>query len=132
GTLISPPPSPPARPGGRRTATRRRPCRASVEPLESRHALSDFAAGPLVPVSGPSPFADCDAFDPALRLYVDAEVEPWVAVNPTNPDKIVAAYRQDITRFGGSPGLVASVSLDGGGTRRQVGLPELTNLPPRA
>ena len=88
--------------------------------------LANFSAGPLVPVSGPSPFVECDAFDPALRKSVNAETEPWVVVNPANPDNIVAAYRQDITVGGGSPGLLASVSFDGGGTWQQVVIPGLT------
>src|SRR4029077_15964280 len=43
---------------------------------------------PPVPVSGPSPYAGCQA--PLLhgeRTYVDAEVEPWIAVDPSDPKR---------------------------------------------
>src|SRR5262249_33091266 len=61
---------------------------------------STFSAGPLVLVSaGPSPFAACTADNvPALqpgRNFPDAEVEPWVDVNPTNLRNIVGAWQQD-------------------------------------
>jgi len=49
------------------------------------------------------------------------EVEPYVAVNPTNPANVVGVWTQDRFR-----GLVAGVSLDGGTTWRQVVLPGLT------
>jgi hypothetical protein len=77
-----------------------------------------FAAGTLTPVSGPSPFASCDvsAIAAGGTLYPDAEVEPWVAVNPTDPSNIVAVWQQDRWSNGGARGLVTGVSHDGGAT----------------
>src|SRR5512136_827190 len=46
-----------------------------------------FAVGPLMLVSGPSPFAACTIGGSGSSVkYVNAEVEPQVAVNPTNPN----------------------------------------------
>lgn len=83
-------------------------------------SASTFATGPLVLVSGPSPFAACTAIggagNPAGVNYVNAEVEPWVAVNPANPNNIVAVYQQDRWSNGGARGLVTSVTHNGGST----------------
>jgi hypothetical protein len=81
---------------------------------------SSFSVGPLVLASGPSPFAGCTAGvapgNPPGTNYVNAEVEPWVDVNPTNPNNIVAVYQQDRWSNGGARGLVTAVSHDGGTT----------------
>ena len=80
---------------------------------------STFTVSPLVLASGPSPFAGCTigaAGTPGETLYVNSEVEPWVAVNPTNTQNIVAVYQQDRWSNGGAHGLVTSVSHDGGAT----------------
>ncbi len=76
---------------------------------------STFTLTPLSLASGPSPFADCTIGGPGT-LYVNSEVEPWVAVNPTNPNNIIAVYQQDRWSNGGAHGLVTSVSHDGGAT----------------
>jgi hypothetical protein len=87
-----------------------------VEFLESHDVPSTgFTLGPLVQVSGPSPFA---AFQPPL---LDAETEPTVAVNPTNPNNVVAAWIQDY-----AAGIVGGVSFDGGGSWQPVVIPGLT------
>src|SRR5512138_2278472 len=74
---------------------------------------SSFGVGPLVLASGPSPFAGCtagvDPGNPPGTNYVNAEVEPWVDVNPTNPNNIVAVYQQDRWSNGGARGLVTAV-----------------------
>jgi hypothetical protein len=73
------------------------------------------SVGPLVVASGPSPFAACTIGGPGTN-YLNAEVEPWVAVNPTNPNNIIGVYQQDRWDNGGARGLVAAVSHDGGAT----------------
>ena len=84
------------------------------------------AASSLVLVSGPSPFAGCTiGGGPGAINYVNAEVEPWVAVNPTNPNNIIAVWQQDRWSDGGSHGLVTGVSHDGGATWSRFG----SNLP---
>ncbi len=69
--------------------------------------------GPLALASGPSPFASCSTGGPGT-VYVNSEVEPFVAVNPTDPDNVVAVYQQDRWSNGGAHGLVTAVSHDGG------------------
>src|SRR5438876_5230004 len=64
-------------------------------------------------VSGPSPFSSCTIGGPGTN-YVNAEVEPRVAVNPKNPSNIVGVFQQDRWSNGGAHGLVAGVSHDGG------------------
>ena len=52
---------------------------------------SASTVSPLVRVSGPSPYASCvNAGEPGT-VYTNAEVEPYVAVNPGNPKNIMAA-----------------------------------------
>jgi BNR repeat-like domain len=79
------------------------------------------AAGPLTVaprtlVSGPSPFAGCDVGGQSGTNYVNAEVEPWVAVNPANSANRIAVWQQDRWSNGGARGLVAGVTHDGGAT----------------
>jgi hypothetical protein len=77
-----------------------------------------------VQVTGPSPYAGCTAgLDSGGVLYPDSEVEPSVAVNPTNPNNVVGAYQQDRWSDGGSRGNVLSVTFDGGATWRTVTIP---------
>ena len=75
----------------------------------------------LVRASGPSPFAACtpllDVVNGEIN-YLNAEVEPWVAVNPRNPEHVVGVWQQDRYTFGGSRGLATGVSHDGGSTWR--------------
>lgn len=74
-----------------------------------------YASPSTTLVSGPSPFANCTIGGPGTN-YVNAEVEPRVAVNPTNPSNIVGVFQQDRWSNGGAHGLVTGVSHDGGST----------------
>jgi hypothetical protein len=49
-------------------------------------------------------------------LYVNAEVEPHLAIDRTNPNHLVAAWQQDRLSDGGARGIATSVSVDGGVT----------------
>jgi hypothetical protein len=49
-------------------------------------------------------------------LYPNAEEEPWVDANPTNPLNLIAVWQQDRWSDGGAHGLVTAVSHNGGGT----------------
>jgi len=87
-----------------------------------------------VQVSGVSPFGvlgDCGNFPGTIpgpgSVFLDSEVEPWVAVNPTDADNIVAFWQQDRWSNGGSRGNVAGVSFDGGSTWQIVPVPGLTD-----
>jgi hypothetical protein len=85
--------------------------RPALELLEARDLLA------LTLISGHSPFAACTVGGlPGSINYVNAEVEPQVAVNPTNPSNIIAVYQQDRWSDGGAHGLVAAVTHDGGAT----------------
>lgn len=91
-------------------------------------ALSTGAVGavPVAPATvaisstAASPFAGCTAdFVGLQRLigfvdYPNSEVEPYVAVNPTNPDNLIAVWQQDRWNTGSSRGNLAGVSFDGG------------------
>jgi hypothetical protein len=76
------------------------------------------SAGPLSLASGPSPFASCtsgsDPGSPPGTNYVNAETEPSVAVNPTDPSDVIAVFQQDRWSNGGSRGLTTAVSSTGG------------------
>ena len=80
---------------------------------------------PAVPpgqVSSASPFpAGCGGS--GGTLYVNAEVEPHVAVNPANPSQFLGAWQQDRWSNGSSRGIVAGVSQDGGATWTLRALP---------
>lgn len=88
--------------------------------------------GPLVQVSSTSPFGalgNCGNFPGIFNgtNYVDTEIEPWVDVNPTDTDNIVAYWQQDRWSDGGSRGNVAGVSFDGGATWQIVPVPDITD-----
>ena len=74
------------------------------------------------PVSGADPYASCTAGAPGFN-FPSTEVEPYVAVNPTNGSNIVGVYQQDRWDNGGARGLAASVSMNGGTTWTTVALP---------
>jgi len=95
-------------------------------------AWAIVAIGPLVQVSSMSPFgplAACGNFPGVAGgiNFLDSEIEPWVDVNPANPDNIVAIWQQDRWSDGGSRGNVAGVSFDGGNTWAIVPIPGITD-----
>ena len=50
-------------------------------------------AGPQSLASGPSPFApNCNGAAQTGTLFMNAEVEPYVAVNPLNPSNLVGVW----------------------------------------
>jgi hypothetical protein len=74
-----------------------------------------LTVAPLVLASGPSPFAGCTVgAAPGSVLYTNAEEEPWVDVNPTNSQNLIAVWQQDRWSDGGAHGLVTAVSHNGG------------------
>jgi hypothetical protein len=80
--------------------------------------------GALAPldISAGDPYAGCPPIGAGVN-YPDAEVEPFVGVNPTNPANVVAVYQQDRYSNGGSKGTVSSASFDGGLTWLQRPVP---------
>jgi len=88
-----------------------------------------FTAGPLVQVSGVSPFVACTADNVAGQSgvnFLHSEVEPWIDVNPTNSNNLVGIFQQDRWSNGGARGLVASVSTNGGSTWTSVVIPGIS------
>lgn len=72
---------------------------------------------PQFRVSAATPFvAGCDGVLASGTLYIDAEVEPMISVNPRNPNNLVGVWQQDRWSTGGARGLLAGASLDGGRT----------------
>ncbi len=79
------------------------------------------ASSPIL-VSSPSPYATCTIGGSGTN-FVNAEVEPYVAVNPANPMNIIGVWQQDRWSNGGAHGLVAGFSSDGGKTWGETPLP---------
>src|SRR3954453_23618586 len=73
-----------------------------------------------VNVSIPSPFppgcgGPTEGNFPGTNFnYENSETEPWLAVSPTNPNDVAGFWQQDRWSDGGSHGLVAGVSHNGG------------------
>lgn len=84
----------------------------------SPSVAAPLSLSPLQVISGPSPFADCDISQMGAGgvNFLDSEVEPWVEVNPTNPDNVVAVWQQDRWSNGGARGLLTAFTEDGGAT----------------
>ena len=71
----------------------------------------------LTLVSNSSPFPPgCDNMSPDGTNYENGEVEPWVAIDPTNSSHVVGIYQQDRWSDGSAHGLMTAVSRDGGKT----------------
>jgi hypothetical protein len=89
----------------------------------------NFTAGPLVQVTGLSPFASCTADNvtgQSGQVFLHSEVEPWIDVNPTNANNLVGAVQQDRWSNGGARGLVASSSTNGGTSWTTVVIPGIS------
>src|SRR5256714_15138326 len=81
-------------------------------------SASPFSAGPLVQVSGASPIpaaciGDTNAASTSVNNY-GTEVEPYVMVDPSNPNVLVGTWQQDRWNDGGSRGIVTATSTNGG------------------
>jgi hypothetical protein len=80
---------------------------------------SPLTVAPVSVISGPSPFAGCTvgaSGAPGETLYPNAEEEPWLDVNPANPQNEIAVWQQDRWSNGGAHGLLTAVTHDGGAT----------------
>jgi hypothetical protein len=89
-----------------------RQTRPEVELLETRNLLSSsFGLTPLVQVSDPSPLPPPPP--PPPTVFANSEVEPQIAVDPTNTAHAVAIWQQDRYRsVGGARALAVSVTYD--------------------
>jgi hypothetical protein len=76
-------------------------------------------AGPLIELSRPNAVGSCnDGFNLFGTWPTDHAEEPFVAVNPVQPNNIVAAWIQ-----GPFQNIIAAVSFDGGQNWQQVPIP---------
>jgi hypothetical protein len=78
---------------------------------------------PPVLASAASPFAAGCSSGQIGTLYLNAEVEPYLAVNPTNPANRIGVWQQDRWSNGGSQGLMTAVTQDGGATWTRSAVP---------
>jgi hypothetical protein len=81
-------------------------------------AAPTFTLGAPVLVSGPSPFGGCTigAADENSVNYPNTELEPFVAVNPTNPSNVIGVFQQDRWNDGAAHSTGAAFSTNGGAT----------------
>jgi hypothetical protein len=87
-------------------------------------------------VSGPSPYAGCTlAGLPGAVNYINAEVEPYVDVNPrtigSSAVNLVGVWQQDVWSTRSAHGGVAAFSFDGGNNWGETTLP-FTGCAPNA
>jgi hypothetical protein len=72
---------------------------------------------PLSVLTGPTPFGPgCNRVPQTGTLYPNAEVEPWVEVNPARRTNLIAVWQQDRWDNGGAQGNLTGVSDDRGRT----------------
>jgi hypothetical protein len=91
---------------------------------------TSYAWGGPQLVSGADPYANCTfGAGQGDTSFPSDEVEPFIATNPTNPSNVLGAWQQDRWTDGGSRGLVAGVSFDGGHHFQQTTLPFSTCAP---
>lgn len=91
----------------------RRPASATrlqVEQLETRDVMSGLTLTPLVQVSGASPLGTF--IPPGGTTQIGSEVEPQLAVDPTNTSHAVAVWQQDRYTGSGARAIVASVTYN--------------------
>ena len=78
--------------------------------------------GPLVEISLPNPLAGCnDGFPIPGNMTINDSFEPYIAVNPRNPDNLVAIWTGGLIQSA-----VTAVTFDGGSTWQRVPLPFTT------
>src|SRR6516164_6273269 len=78
----------------RRFEKRARP-RLILEQLEERSLLSHFGLGALVQVAPVDPFAGSSIPNVEDVDFIRTQVEPRLAVDPTNPNHLVGVWQQD-------------------------------------
>jgi hypothetical protein len=87
------------------------PVPAGAAPLTVTPPTSISIATPFPPGCGGATEGN---FPGANFNYPNSETEPWLAVRPNNPSDVAGMWQQDRWSDGGSHGLVAAVSHNGG------------------
>ena len=82
-----------------------------------------YVLGPDLKVSGPSTLTACPfgGSPDFAAAYDSTEVEPQVAVDPTNPNEITGVTQQDRWPDGGARGLSSWMSSNGGASWAKLG-----------
>jgi len=92
-------------------------------------------AADLIPISGTSPYPDggdptdvdavtaCNGGEQIGTLYRNSETEPYIAVNPTNPDNMITCWHQDRWSNGSAQGVAGAYTHDGGETWTSFSIP---------
>jgi hypothetical protein len=100
----------------------------SIELLERRDLLTGYSLGPLVQLSGASLYAGSTADHlPPQDILPNSEDENQIAVDPTNPNHLVALWQGDETTVG-NRGQNVGVSFDGGSSWKVAPLPGVTQV----
>ena len=86
-------------------------------------ASTALAAGVVQASGATSPYAGCVQPSQPGTLFLNGEVEPQVAVNPTNTKNIVGQWHQDRWSNGGAQGIAGAYSTNGGGGWNDVMVP---------
>jgi hypothetical protein len=87
-------------------------------------ALPALVTDAPVRVSTATPFdATCTGATPGDIVYLNAEVEPFVSVNPRDPNNWVATWQQDRWSGGSANGLITATTVDGGATWTRTAIP---------
>lgn len=122
-------------PASPRPRPRRRPrfprARLELELLEARCPLSAFNSSgptltPLVQILNTDPFAGNNLDNISGQsgtLTPNSQVEPHLAVDPKNSKHMVGVWQQDRWSDGGSRGIMAAVTFDGGNTWTSTPIP---------
>ena len=100
--------------------------RLVLERLEDRCLLSHFSLGALVQVAPVDPFAGSSIGNVEDVDFFGTQVEPRLAVDPTNPNHLVGVWQQDRWTTASCQGIVAGLSFDGGQSWSEVVVPGLT------
>lgn len=93
-------------------------------PVPPPVALPALVTDAPVRISATTPFdATCTGAASGDIVYLNAEVEPYVAVNPRDPGNWIATWQQDRWSGGSANGLITATTFDGGATWTRTAIP---------
>jgi hypothetical protein len=86
--------------------------------VPARAGAQDYTVGsPVLASPASSPLPDPCPYQAENKdqiNYEDTEVEPQIAVNPTDPNNVIGVFQEERWSDGGAHGLLAAVSMNGG------------------